>query len=145
MDARGKELQETRSSSLSEQAEQLGTLDKFLDIHLYITSVLPANNFKAVTLHLALDLMHKRVRRQLNCDKELALTFLCFFQTKRDLITGLKTRTRSGRPDWDDVFTRAREAKHGKVTVFYCGNPALTSTLLKKCDEYNFGFKKEIF
>ncbi len=40
----------------------MGTLDKFLDIHLYITSVLPANNFKAVTLHLALDLMHKRVR-----------------------------------------------------------------------------------
>lgn len=86
---------------------------------------MPADDFKAVTLHLALDLMHKR--------------------TKRDLITGLKTRTRSGRPNWDEIFARLREEQRGKVTVFYCGNPALTSTLSHKCDQHNFTFKKEIF
>ena len=48
-----------------EQAEQAaglpGGLSKFLDIHLYVTSILPETDFKAVTLHLAMDLMHKRV------------------------------------------------------------------------------------
>ena len=108
-----------------EQAEKFGDLGKFLDIHLYITSVTPANDFKAVTLHLALDLMHKK--------------------TKRDLITGLKTRTNAGRPDWDEVFKRVERADQGKVTVFYCGNPVLASTLVKKCNQFNFSFKKEIF
>ena len=27
------------------------------------------------------------------------------FQEKRDLVTGLKARTKAGRPDWDKVFT----------------------------------------
>ncbi len=38
-------------------------LATFLDIHLYITSVMPASDFKAVTLHLAMDLMHKKVEK----------------------------------------------------------------------------------
>ena len=48
-----------------EQAERTGAngLNKFLDIHLYITSVAPANDFKAVTLHLAPDLLHKKVMK----------------------------------------------------------------------------------
>ena len=45
-----------------EQAEHFGDLDKFLNIHLYITSVMPVNDFSAVTLHLAMDLMHKKVK-----------------------------------------------------------------------------------
>jgi len=108
-----------------EQAELFGSMNKFLDIHLYITSVLPQTDFKAATLHLALDLMHKK--------------------TKRDLITGLKTRTKAGRPDWDEIFTDAKKQDKGKVTVFYCGAPALADTLFTKCNEYKFAFKKEIF
>ncbi len=45
----------------AEQLESSNVKEKFLDIHLYITSVLPVDDFKAVTLHLALDLMHKKV------------------------------------------------------------------------------------
>ena len=52
-------------------------------------------DFKAVVLHLALDLMHKR--------------------TKTDLITGLKTRTKAGRPDWDDLFQAIKKQDMGKV------------------------------
>ncbi len=118
------EMEQAEQRRLGGSAEA-AVLANFLDIHLYITSVSPAHDFKAVTLHLALDLLHKKI--------------------KRDLITGLKTRTKSGRPDWDQVFTRVRDQDMGKVTVFYCGNPALTSTLRSKCNEYSFNFKKEIF
>ena len=32
-------------------------------------------------------------------------------QSKRDLITGLKTRTIAGRPNWDKVFKKISENK----------------------------------
>ena len=54
-----------------------------------------ATDFKAVVLHLALDLMHKK--------------------TKTDLITGLKTRTKAGRPDWDSLFQDIKKQNMGKV------------------------------
>ncbi|MPC28250.1 NADPH oxidase 5 [Portunus trituberculatus] len=66
-----------------EQAEQGGVLDRFLDMHMYITSALQKTDMKAVGLQLALDLLHEK--------------------EKRDLITGLKTRTNAGRPNWDKV------------------------------------------
>lgn len=66
-------------------------------------------------------------------------------QEKRDLITGLKTRTNAGRPNWDKVFKQIQVQKKGKVTVFYCGPPQLAKTLRVKCDQYGFAFRKEIF
>ena len=72
---------------------------------------------------------------------------LCFIslQSKRDLITGLKTRTNAGRPNWDKVFKSIHEQKKGKVTVFFCGSPQLGKILKKKCDEYKFDYRKENF
>ena len=43
------------------------------------------------------------------------------------------------------VFTKLREENRGKVTVFYCGNPLLATTLRKKCQEFGFRFRKEVF
>ena len=40
---------------------------------------------------------------------------ISFFQSKRDLITGLKTRTNAGRPNWDKVFKQMSEQRKGKV------------------------------
>lgn len=108
-----------------EQAEQGGVLDRFLDMHMYITSALQKTDMKAVGLQLALDLLHEK--------------------EKRDLITGLKTRTNAGRPNWDKVFMQLAKQQKGKITVFYCGPPALGRTLRYKCDEYGFDFRKEIF
>ena len=65
-----------------EQSEQCG-FDRFLDMHMYMTSALRKTDVKAIGLQMALDLIHKK--------------------EKRDLITGLKTRTQAGRPDWDKV------------------------------------------
>ena len=61
------------------------------------------------------------------------------------MVTGLKSRTNAGRPNWNKVFTKIREQKMGKVTVFFCGNSALSRTLKLKCDEFGFTFKKEVF
>ena len=75
-------------------------------------------------------------------------TIKCVFtliQEKRDLITGLKTRTNAGRPDWDKVFRQIKSQGHNRVTVFYCGNPNVSDQISQKCDEFGFTFKKEIF
>ncbi|ODM93630.1 NADPH oxidase 5 [Orchesella cincta] len=129
-----------------EQAES-GAMERFLDMHMYITSALQRTDMKAVGLQLALDLLHEK--------------------EKRDLITGLKTRTNAGRPNWNKVrmeycfltllnfykckcpvifvFQQIAEQRKGKVTVFYCGPPALARSLKFKCDEFGFTFRKEIF
>ena len=44
-----------------EQAEQGGAMERFLDMHMYITSALQKTDMKAVGLQLALDLLHKKV------------------------------------------------------------------------------------
>ncbi|XP_065338491.1 NADPH oxidase 5 isoform X1 [Cloeon dipterum] len=108
-----------------EQAELGGAMERFLEMHMYITSALQKTDMKAVGLQLALDLLHQK--------------------EKRDLITGLKTRTNAGRPNWDKVFKQIADQKKGKVTVFYCGPPQLARTLRVKCDQFGFNFRKESF
>ena len=46
-----------------EQAEQGGSMERFLDMHMYITSALQKTDMKAVGLQLALDLLHKKVSK----------------------------------------------------------------------------------
>lgn len=118
-------------------------------MHMYITSALQKTDMKAVGLQLALDLLHEKVcstiyLRLLLIGKSLLNSNLKL-QEKRDLITGLKTRTNAGRPNWDKVFKQIQVQKKGKVTVFYCGPPQLAKTLRVKCDQYGFAFRKEIF
>ncbi|XP_063908421.1 NADPH oxidase 5 isoform X3 [Zophobas morio] len=74
-----------------EQAELGGAMERFLEMHMYITSALQKTDMKAVGLQLALDLLHEK--------------------EKRDLITGLKTRTNAGRPNWDKVFKQILDQK----------------------------------
>ena len=50
---------------------------------MYMTSVLKKDDIKVICLQMAIDLLHKN--------------------TQKDVITGLKTRTEAGRPDWDEV------------------------------------------
>ncbi|XP_011699769.1 PREDICTED: NADPH oxidase 5 [Wasmannia auropunctata] len=108
-----------------EQAELGITMERFLEMHMYITSALQKSDMKAVGLQLALDLLHEK--------------------EKRDLITGLKTRTNAGRPNWDKVFKQLQDKKKGKITVFYCGPPQLAKILRYKCDQFGFCFRKESF
>lgn len=108
-----------------EQAELGFTMERFLEMHMYITSALQKSDMKAVSLQLAMDLVHQ--------------------MEKRDLITGLKTRTNAGRPNWDKVFKQLQDQRKGKVTVFFCGPPELAKILRYKCGQFGFNFRKESF
>ncbi len=46
-----------------EQEELSGELDRFLDIHMYLTRAHKGNDMKAVALQLALDLFYEKVRK----------------------------------------------------------------------------------
>ncbi|PKK27754.1 NADPH oxidase, EF-hand calcium binding domain 5 [Columba livia] len=107
-----------------EQAEQEPG-GRFLEMHMYMTSALGKNDMKGVGLQLALDLL---------ATKE-----------QRDLITGLRTRTQPGRPDWSKVFGKVAEEKKGKVQVFFCGSPALAKVIRTHCERFGFRFFKENF
>ncbi|NXW84302.1 NOX5 oxidase, partial [Alopecoenas beccarii] len=107
-----------------EQAEQEPG-GRFLEMHMYMTSALGKNDMKGVGLQLALDLL---------ATKE-----------QRDSITGLRTRTQPGRPDWSKVFGKVAEEKKGKVQVFFCGSPALAKVIRAHCERFGFRFFKEHF
>ena len=75
-----------------EQSEDHGVLgDHFLDMHIYMTAALKKEDMKALGLQLALELIHEK--------------------KERDLITGLRTKTNPGRPNWDKVGTNVDLSK----------------------------------
>ncbi|XP_060933050.1 NADPH oxidase 5 [Limanda limanda] len=98
---------------------------RFLEMHMYMTSALSKNDMKAIGLQMALDLLAKK--------------------EKRDSITGLRTRTQPGRPEWGKVFQKVSEENKGKVHVFYCGSPALAKLIKAQCEHFGFNFYKENF
>ncbi|XP_009319788.1 PREDICTED: NADPH oxidase 5 [Pygoscelis adeliae] len=107
-----------------EQAEQEPG-GRFLEMHMYMTSALSKNDVKAIGLQMALDLLAAK--------------------EQRDSITGLRTRTQPGRPDWSKVFGKVAEEKRGKVQVFFCGSPALAKVIRAHCEHFGFRFFKENF
>ena len=69
-----------------------------------------------------------------------------FFQSGgKDILTGLKSRTNAGRPNWDKIFQKLQAERKGKITVFYCGNPVVASIIRGKCEQFGFDFRKEVF
>ncbi|XP_069385186.1 NADPH oxidase 5 [Paralichthys olivaceus] len=98
---------------------------RFLEMHMYMTSALSKNDMKAIGLQMALDLLAKK--------------------EKRDSITGLRTRTQPGRPEWGKVFQKVSEENKGKVHVFYCGSPSLAKVIKAQCEHFSFKFYKENF
>merc|ERR1712141_984750 len=107
-----------------QEADEAGQ-HKFLDIHMYLTAALQKTDMRAIALQTAIEVLHKK--------------------KNRDVTTGLRTKTQAGRPNWEKVFQKIRNENHGKVTVFYCGNPFLAKTLKTKCEDYGFNFRKEVF
>lgn len=63
-----------------EQAELGGAMERFLEMHMYITSALQKTDMKAVGLQLALDLLHEKVnlyRTIQTCRFAKLLVWLC--------------------------------------------------------------------
>ncbi|XP_065544496.1 NADPH oxidase 5 isoform X2 [Lathamus discolor] len=107
-----------------EQAEQEPG-GRFLEMHMYMTSALGKHDMKGIALQMALDLLAAK--------------------EQRDSITGLRTRTQPGRPDWSKVFGKVAEEKKGKVQVFFCGSPALAKVIRVHCERFGFLFFNEHF
>ena len=85
-------------NELELEQNEYGTLmDRFIDMHMFITSALQRNDVKGVGLQMALDLIHK--------EKNI------------DLITGLKTRTQTGRPNWDKVIGEGGNEIINKICI----------------------------
>ncbi|XP_014743291.1 PREDICTED: NADPH oxidase 5 [Sturnus vulgaris] len=108
----------------SEQAE-LEPGGKFLELHLYMTSALGKGDVKALGLQLALDLLAA--------------------QEKRDSISGLRSRTQPGHPDWAKVLGKVAAERRGKVQVFFCGSAGLAKVIHGHCRTFGFRFSKENF
>ncbi|NWI75778.1 NOX5 oxidase, partial [Dryoscopus gambensis] len=112
-------------SKLETEQAELEPGGKFLELHLYMTSALGKGDMKALGLQVALDLLAAK--------------------ENRDSITGLRTRTQPGRPDWAKVFGKVAAEQRGKVRVFFCGSPGLAKVIRGHCQSFGFRFSKENF
>ncbi|KAL4216474.1 NADPH oxidase 5 [Mactra antiquata] len=108
-----------------EQSRHRGVLENCIQMHMYMTAAQKKTDMKGMILQVALDLMYEKCHR--------------------DLITGLKTKTEPGRPDWNKVFKGIKAENKGKVKVFFCGSPALGKIVKEASAKYNFAFSKEYF
>ncbi|KAL4216478.1 NADPH oxidase 5 [Mactra antiquata] len=108
-----------------EQSRHHGVLENCIQMHIYMTAAQKKTDIKGIGLQIALDLMYEN--------------------SHRDLITGLKTKTEPGRPDWNKVFKGIKAENKGKVKVFFCGAPALGKVIKEASAKYNFSFSKENF
>lgn len=74
-------------------------------------------------------------------------------QSSKDVLTGLDSKTRFGRPNWDVILPEiALLHPNEEVDIFFCGPPLLSKTLYKRCRKYTqpapatrFHFHKENF
>ncbi|XP_053387111.1 NADPH oxidase 5-like [Mercenaria mercenaria] len=108
-----------------EQSSHHGILENCIQMHMYMTAAQKKTDMKGIGLQIALDLMYEK--------------------SQRDLITGLKTKTEPGRPDWNKIFKAIKAENKGKVKIFFCGAPALGKTVKEMSEKYNFAFSKENF
>ncbi len=96
----------------------------FFDLRIYLTnaSVSPSGGLARI----GMDLVHK--------------------DSKRDLTTGLKSKTRFGRPDWDALFEEFSSKRGpGTSSVFFCGPAPLAAEVRAAARHYGFRFRKENF
>ena len=107
------------------EIEQRKNNECFLETHLYVTSAKRQSDLKTISLQYTIDCL--------------------FSEEESSLIDGLRKRTNYGRPNWDIVMQNLIRKQQGKISMFYCGPPALANTLQIKSKQYNFSFKKEVF
>ena len=105
---------------------KLEELDKrnVLNIHLCMTGA--RTGVTALGLELAREIMHASGRS--------------------DIITGLKTKTHMGHPDWDAMLGEIKRIHEGQeVDVFFCGPRGLAKKLEPICERLGMSFREERF
>ncbi|CAF4754774.1 unnamed protein product [Rotaria magnacalcarata] len=102
---------------------------RFLDIHLYCTDPQLASNVDNAPLEL--------VRK------------ICAPVARRDIYTGLKSRTNFGRPSWEKIFNRFISLENAStaddVSVFFCGRSIIGEAIKRQCEEFQFRYYEEKF
>ena len=65
---------------------------------------------------------------------------------RSDMITGLRTHTHVGRPDWDRLLGEVAQ-RHGAAAVdlFFCGPAGLGKTIERVCRRLGVRFHEERF
>lgn len=65
---------------------------------------------------------------------------------RSDMITGLRTHTHVGQPDWESMLGRV-VSKHApeRVDVYFCGPPGLAAKLKPLCRRLGMSFREEQF
>lgn len=119
------EIDQRKNNAKKEEEGSQCEQNMFMESHLYVTSAKRQSDLKSISLHLTLDALYSK--------------------EDSHLIDGLKKRTHYGRPNWDMIMQNLIRQQNGKIDVFYCGPTALANVLSKKCSEYDFKFKREIF
>jgi len=95
-----------------------------LDVHLCMTGARAGAT--AFGLELARDLMRTSGRS--------------------DIVTGLRTHTHLGAPDWEKMLGGIRKEHTGaEVDVFFCGPPGLAKILRPICERLGMPFREERF
>lgn len=105
---------------------QLEKMDQggLLDFHLCMTG--GRSGATALGLELAREVMHKSGRS--------------------DLITGLRTKTHLGPPDWETMLGAiARQHQSSVVDVYFCGPPGLARKVRSHAEALNMPFYQERF
>jgi predicted ferric reductase len=109
--------------ALLQRLEQSDT-QHLLDVHLYMTGA--RGGATAMGLELARGAMHAA--------------------GGTDVVTGLRTATHFGTPDWDALFAGiAREHAPDKVDVYFCGPPALGRKVRAIAAKHKMSFREERF
>ncbi|CAF4720696.1 unnamed protein product [Rotaria socialis] len=102
---------------------------RFLDIHLYCTDPQLASNVDNAPLEL--------VRK------------ICAPVARRDIYTGLKSRTNFGRPSWEKIFNKFISLENAStaddVSVFFCGRSIIGEAIKRQCEEFQFRYYEEKF
>ncbi|HEY8072722.1 MAG TPA: EF-hand domain-containing protein [Labilithrix sp.] len=97
---------------------------RMLDIHLCMTGA--RTGVTAFGLELAREIMHAAGRS--------------------DLVTGLRTKTHMGKPDWEKMLGDiAKQHAPDRVEVFFCGPHGLAKKLQPICHHLGMTFREEKF
>jgi len=98
--------------------------DLVLDIHLCMTG--GRTGATALGLELAREILHA--------------------SGESDIITGLRTHTHLGAPDWETVLREVSGAHHpDTVDVYFCGPPGLGAKIRRICKRLGMPFREERF
>ncbi|KAG0214369.1 hypothetical protein BGX28_002186 [Mortierella sp. GBA30] len=134
-------------------------LTDFLEIRSYLTGELGSEELNTVLMEArataaahAARLMRRKERRETRSSLEERiesnLSNDSLSARDRDVITGLRSPTYYGRPNFDKIFGEvalAHPREQGQVGVFFCGPKPLGKTLNRCARKYKFKFHKENF